>query len=37
MCLSPTVTGFHSTLKNVGEINNKGLELELYGDIIKNR
>ena len=28
------VTGFSSTLKNVGEINNKGLELELGGDII---
>ena len=28
------VTGFYSTLKNVGEINNKGLELSLGGDII---
>lgn len=31
------VTGFTSTLKNVGEINNKGIEIELFGDIIKNR
>lgn len=30
-----TVTGFSSTLKNVGEINNRGLELELYGEILK--
>lgn len=30
-----TVTGFSSTLKNVGEINNKGIEIELYGDIMK--
>ncbi len=30
-----TVTGFSSTLKNVGEINNKGVEIELYGDILK--
>ncbi len=30
-----TVTGFSSTLKNVGEINNKGIEIELYGDILK--
>jgi len=29
------VTGFSSTLKNVGEINNKGLEVELYGDILR--
>lgn len=29
------VTGFSSTLKNVGEINNKGLEVELAGDIIR--
>jgi TonB-linked SusC/RagA family outer membrane protein len=27
-------TGFFKTLKNIGEINNKGLELELGGDII---
>ena len=31
-----TVTGFYSTLKNVGEINNKGLEFELYGEILKS-
>ncbi len=30
-------TGFSSTLKNVGEINNKGLEIELGGDIIRTR
>ncbi|HSO77482.1 MAG TPA: SusC/RagA family TonB-linked outer membrane protein, partial [Bacteroidales bacterium] len=30
-----TVTGFSSTLKNVGEINNKGIEIEVYGDIMK--
>ncbi|TFH49488.1 MAG: SusC/RagA family TonB-linked outer membrane protein, partial [Bacteroidia bacterium] len=30
-----TVTGFGSTLKNVGEINNSGIEIELYGDIMK--
>lgn len=30
------VTGFSSTLKNVGEMNNKGLELSLGGDIIRN-
>ncbi len=30
-----TVTGFPSTLRNVGEINNKGLEFELFGDILK--
>ena len=29
------VTGFGSTLKNVGEINNRGLEVELNADIIK--
>jgi len=31
-----TVTGFYSTLKNVGEFNNKGLEFELYGEILKS-
>jgi TonB-linked SusC/RagA family outer membrane protein len=31
-----TVTGFSSTLKNVGEINNHGIELSLGGDIIRN-
>lgn len=30
-----TVTGFSSTLKNVGEINNHGFELTLGGDIIR--
>jgi len=29
------VTGFSSTLKNVGEMNNRGLELELGGDIVR--
>lgn len=29
------VTGFGSTLKNVGEINNQGIEIELNGEIIK--
>ena len=29
------VTGFATTLKNVGEINNKGIEIELYGEIIR--
>ncbi|MEF9987060.1 MAG: TonB-dependent receptor [Bacteroidales bacterium] len=32
-----TVTGFWSTLKNVGEINNKGIEIELGGDIIRTK
>ncbi len=30
------ITGFSSTLKNIGEINNKGLEIELGGEIIRN-
>jgi len=30
------VTGFSSTLRNIGEMNNKGLELSLGGDIIRN-
>lgn len=30
-----TITGFSSTLKNVGEINNRGIEFELGSDIIK--
>ena len=30
-----TVTGFASTLKNIGEINNRGIELELGGDLIR--
>ena len=32
-----TVTGFSSALKNIGEINNKGIEIELNGDIIRDR
>ena len=31
-----TITGFSSTLQNIGEINNKGVEIELSGDIIRN-
>jgi outer membrane receptor protein involved in Fe transport len=31
------VTGFYTTLKNIGEINNHGIEIELNGDIIKNK
>ncbi len=31
-----TVTGFGETLKNVGEINNKGVEFELIGEIIRS-
>jgi TonB-linked SusC/RagA family outer membrane protein len=31
-----TITGFSSTLKNVGEINNRGLEFELGSDIIND-
>lgn len=31
------VTGFGSTLQNVGEINNKGVEIELYGEILKKK
>jgi len=30
-----TVTGFSSTLKNIGEINNHGIEVELSGDIVR--
>ncbi|MDD2595413.1 MAG: TonB-dependent receptor [Bacteroidales bacterium] len=30
------ITGFSSTLQNVGEINNHGFEIEIAGDIIKN-
>lgn len=30
-----TVTGFESTLKNIGNINNSGLEFNLAGDIIR--
>ena len=32
-----SVTGFGSVLQNIGEINNKGVEIELSGDIIRNR
>ncbi|MGM9802975.1 MAG: SusC/RagA family TonB-linked outer membrane protein [Muribaculaceae bacterium] len=32
-----TVTGFGSVLSNIGEINNHGLEIELNGDIIRNK
>ena len=31
-----TITGFSSTLQNIGEINNKGFEVELGGDLIRN-
>lgn len=31
------VTGFGSTLKNVGEISNSGVEIELGGDIIRTK
>lgn len=31
------VTGFGSTLKNIGEIRNRGIEIELNGDIIRNK
>ncbi|MFA5849106.1 MAG: SusC/RagA family TonB-linked outer membrane protein [Bacteroidales bacterium] len=31
------ITGLSSTLKNVGEINNNGIEIELNGDIVKNK
>ncbi len=30
-----TITGFGSTLQNIGEINNHGFEVELAGDIIR--
>jgi TonB-linked SusC/RagA family outer membrane protein len=32
-----TITGFGSALKNIGQINNKGVEIELNGDILRNR
>ena len=32
-----TITGFSSTLQNIGEINNRGWEFELGGDIIKTK
>ena len=31
-----SATGFGSTLKNVGEVNNHGVEIEIGGDIIRN-
>ena len=31
-----TITGFSSTLQNIGEINNHGFEVEINGDIIRN-
>lgn len=31
-----TVTGFSSTLQNIGKINNKGVEIEISGDIIRS-
>ena len=30
------VTGFSSTLRNIGEVNNRGWEVEINGDIIKS-
>jgi TonB-linked SusC/RagA family outer membrane protein len=32
-----TVTGFSSTLQNIGKTRNQGLEIELYGDIIRTK
>lgn len=32
-----TVTGFSSTLRNIGEVNNKGWEIELGGDIMRKK
>ena len=32
-----SVIGFSSTLSNIGQINNKGIEVELSGDIIRNK
>jgi TonB-linked SusC/RagA family outer membrane protein len=32
-----TTTGFSSALANIGEINNKGIEVEVGGDIINNK
>lgn len=31
-----TITGFSSSLQNLGEINNKGLEFEIGGDILRD-
>ncbi len=30
------ITGFSSTLKNIGSINNRGLEIQFNGDLIRN-
>lgn len=32
-----SITGFGSVLQNIGEINNRGFEVELSGDIVRNR
>lgn len=32
-----TITGFGSSLQNIGEINNKGWEIEIGGDIIRKK
>lgn len=32
-----TVTGFSSSLQNIGEINNKGIEIEIGGDIYRSK
>lgn len=32
-----TATGFSSTLRNVGEVNNHGVEIEIGGDIIRKK
>ncbi len=32
-----TITGFSSVLKNVGEVNNQGVEIEIGGDIIRTK
>ena len=32
-----TVTGFSSTLQNIGKTRNRGIEIELYGDIIRTK
>jgi len=31
------VTGFYSTLQNIGEINNNGVEIDISGDIIRTK
>lgn len=32
-----TITGFSTILKNIGRMNNKGIEIELSGDIIRSK